>query len=52
MPFEGKDETLCAQAEEEEHVLLSHSFELSKSISGRDCVSVEKELATNIARMN
>ena len=33
-------------------MLLSHSFELSKSISGRDCVSVKKELATNIAKMN
>ena len=45
MPFVDKGEKLCAWGEEEAHVQLSHSFELSKSISGHD---FESEKAANI----
>lgn len=40
MPFGDKDETLYASGEVVAHVLLYHSFGLSKSTSGHDCESI------------
>ena len=53
MPFVGKDEQLCALDGEEAHVPQSHSFELSRSISGHGFESITKSnsLVTNNARI-